>query len=114
MSEKKQNRKTFSQDFKVEAVKLVIEEGYTIVAAATNLGIGISTLGKWVRTYKREQDPATAFPGKGHLKPKDEAYRALERELAKVKRERDILYPQGTGKRQWDTLRTPTSEVSIY
>lgn len=91
MSESKRTRRTFSKDFKLEAVKLVTEQNYTIVDAAVNLGIGISTLGKWVRAYKREQDPNAAFPGKGNLKPQDAAYRALERELERVKRERDIL-----------------------
>lgn len=91
MSKEQQNRRNFTQDFKLEAVKLVLKENYTIVEAAENLGVGKSTLGKWVRTYKTEKDPQSAFPGKGYLKPKDAAYRELERELARVKRERDIL-----------------------
>ena len=55
MSESRKPRRTFSQAFKVESVKLVLEEGQTIISAAKNLGIGVSTLGKWVRAYKREQ-----------------------------------------------------------
>ena len=91
MSETKTARRRFSQSFKLEAVKLVTEQAYSISEAANNLGVGKSTLGKWVKAYKQTSDPNTAFPGKGHLKPKEAAYRELEKELAKVKRERDIL-----------------------
>lgn len=91
MSEESRTRRTFTQDFKLEAIKLVTEQGYTVVDAATNLGIGTSTLGKWVRAYKQESDVNSAFPGKGNLKPKEAAYRQLERKLERVKRERDIL-----------------------
>lgn len=91
MSKKGQSRRTFTQEFKQEAVKLVIEQQYPIAEASHNLGLGSSTLGKWVAAYKQNGDPSKAFPGKGNLKPEDAAYRALEKELAKVKRERDIL-----------------------
>lgn len=84
-------RRTFTQEFKVEAVKLVIEQNYTIETAASNLGIGASTLGKWVGAYRKEQNPDYAFPGKGKVNPDDAAFKALEKELKNVKIERDIL-----------------------
>lgn len=90
MSVEKQRRR-FTREFKVEAVNLVLNENYSIREAATNLGVGKSTLAKWVASYKSEQNPVAAFPGKGYLKPKDAAYKELEKELVKVKRERDIL-----------------------
>lgn len=87
----KKVRQLYVKEFKVEAVNLVIERGYTIQEAATNLGVGKSTLAKWVRAYKQTPDAQTAFPGKGNLKPADAELKALKDELERVKRERDIL-----------------------
>jgi len=42
-------RRNFTREFKDEAVKLVTEQGYTLTEAAANLGIGLSTIGKWLR-----------------------------------------------------------------
>jgi len=86
-----QKVRSYSREFKLEAVKLVIEQNYSIREAAENLGVGKSTMAKWVNAYKSEQDPLAAFPGKGNLKPTDAAYKQLENELIKVRRERDIL-----------------------
>ncbi len=41
-------RRTFTAEFKDEAVKLVTERGLTIGKAAKDLGVGESTLGRWV------------------------------------------------------------------
>jgi len=41
-------KRSFDREFKLQAVKLVTEQGYKIAEAATNLGIGISTLDKGV------------------------------------------------------------------
>lgn len=82
-------RRTFTQEFKEDAVRLVIERGVPVAHAAQDLGIHENTLHKWIRLYKA--DPDEAFPGKGRLKPKDEELRLLERENAVLKEERDIL-----------------------
>ena len=83
-------KKTYTQEFKIEAVKLITEQGYSILEAARNLGISDSALGKWKRTLENEGNPhQLAFPGKGH--PRDVELAALRKELEKTKRERDIL-----------------------
>jgi len=41
-------RRSFTAEFKDEAVKLVIERGLTIAQAAHDLDVGESTLGRWV------------------------------------------------------------------
>lgn len=82
-------KRTFTQEFKVEAVKLITEQGYSIEEAARNLGISGSALGKWKRVLEKSINPKTAFPGKGN--PRDAELHALQKELEKVKRERDIL-----------------------
>lgn len=82
-------KRTFTQAFKVEAVKLITEQGYSIEEAARNLGISGSALGKWKRVLESGNSPQLAFPGKGN--PKDAELHVLRKELEKVKRERDIL-----------------------
>jgi transposase len=82
-------KRTYTQEFKIEAVKLITEQGYSILEAARNLGISDSALGKWKRTLENESSPQAAFPGKGN--PKDAELATLRKELEKVKRERDII-----------------------
>ena len=82
-------RRSFSREFKLEAVKLVKERGVTITQAATDLGIAQSMLGRWVRQFAA--DKTQAFPGRGQMKPDDAEVARLRRELAKTKAERDIL-----------------------
>ena len=87
MSAKK--RKTYSPEFKIEAVRLITEKGYSVAEASRNLGIEYSVLRRWKRQFT--DDPKNAFPGKGKLKVDDERLRQLQRELERVKEERDIL-----------------------
>ena len=82
-------RKKYSKEFKLEAVRLVIEGGDSIALIARDLGIHASLLGRWKKEY--DQDHGNAFPGKGQLKPEDEELRLLRRENARLRMERDIL-----------------------
>lgn len=79
----------YDLEFKINAVRLVIEQGLTINKACHDLGIGYSTLERWVSEHK--QHGAAAFPGKGRLRPDDDKLRTLERENEVLRRERDIL-----------------------
>ena len=82
-------RRRFDKEFKLEAVKLVVEEGRTVAEVSRNLGIHANLLHNWKRKYLEDEEQA--FSGKGRLKPQDEELRRLKRELSDVKQERDIL-----------------------
>lgn len=84
-------RKNFTSDFKEEAVKLVTEQGYKLHEAADRLGISKSALSLWKRALLKEGDARSAFPGKGHLKPDEAAFKELQKEVERLRRERDIL-----------------------
>ena len=85
-------QRKYTKEFKLEAVKLVISDGYAVGEAAKNLGIAKSTIWKWVHEFKSSnQDINQIFPGKGQLRPDDAKLKQLEKALAKVTRERDIL-----------------------
>ena len=85
----KQNRKKYDTAFKVEAIRLVIEEGRKISEVEHNLDISRGTLARWIR--EKKVDPEEAFPGKGRLKAKDEEIRRLRLELKRTQEERDII-----------------------
>lgn len=82
-------RRTFSREFKLEAVKLVRDRGVSAAQAGRDLGVHENVLRKWVRDF--ESDPREAFPGQGKLKPEQEEIDRLRREVTKLKAERDIL-----------------------
>ncbi len=82
-------RRIFSREYKLEAVKLVRERGVTVAQAARDLDVHENVLRKWVREYG--DDPSQSFPGKGQMKPEQFEIERLRREVAKLKAERDIL-----------------------
>jgi len=61
----KKPRKGYSRQFKMEAVGLISEKGYSIAEASRNLGIDYSVLRRWKNQLAN--DPQNAFPGKGRL-----------------------------------------------
>jgi len=88
MQESKGHRK-FDRQFKEEAVRLVTEGGRSVTDVAHGLGIHENLLHTWKRKHK--EDPAGSFPGKGYLKPQDEAFKRLQKENANLKEDREIL-----------------------
>ena len=82
-------KRTYDKEFKLEAVRLVIEEGLSASSVERKLGTGQGVVYKWVHQYNA--DPEHPFPGKGQIKPPEREMRDLKRELERVKRERDIL-----------------------
>jgi transposase len=82
-------RRKYSQEFKVEAVRLAREDGRTSSEVAEDLGIRADMLRRWARELELEEDDA--FRGSGNLKSDEDELRQIKRELARVKEERDIL-----------------------
>src|SRR6516164_7378210 len=82
-------RRRFTREFKVEAVKLVRERGVAVVRAARDLNVHENVLRKWVKEFGA--DPQHAFPGHGQMKPAQLEIERLRREVQELKAERDIL-----------------------
>jgi len=82
-------RRRYTREFKLEAVRLVVERGVTMTQAARDLGVHVNVLRGWVRAQR--EDPEHAFPGHGQQKPEDAEMTRLRREVARLKMERDIL-----------------------
>ena len=86
----KRTRRVFPREFKVEAVQLLLNGSQAAVEVARNLGIRVELLYRWKNEYLSGR--GEVFPGMGHLAdPEQEQRRKLERELASVTEERDIL-----------------------
>ena len=82
-------RRKFTKEFKLEAVRLVHERGVTVAQASRDLGVHGTVLRRWVQEVAA--DSQQAFPGQGQMKPEQAELAQLRREVLKLKAERDIL-----------------------
>ena len=82
-------RRRFTREFKIEAVRLIVEEGRRISEVSRELGVGENLLSRWKK--KSEEGKIDPFPGKGRLSPEDGELRQLRRENERLRMERDIL-----------------------
>ena len=86
-------RRRFTREFKLEAVRLIQERGVSVAQASRDLGVHRTVLRNWVRAFA--DDAEHAFPGHGQLKPEQAEIARLKREVTKLKAERDILKTYG-------------------
>jgi transposase len=82
-------RRKFTREFKLEAVRLIKDRGVSYVQASQDLNVHTSQLRDWVKKFS--DDPQHAFPGNGQMKPEQLEIARLKREVTKLKAERDIL-----------------------
>jgi transposase len=80
-------RRSFSLEFKLEAVRLVTEEGRSVVAVARDIDVRPEQVRAWKRHFQ-ETGLVTAPPVSDHP---EEENRRLRRELEVVRQERDFL-----------------------
>ena len=83
------SRRKYSREFKLEAVKQVVEQGRAVQAVADGLGMHASLLSRWKTDLAAEG--SSAFPGNGVPRAVDEELRQLRKELTTARQERDIL-----------------------
>jgi transposase len=83
------NRRRFSREYKIEAVRMITEGGHSLAQVSRDLDVRPGMLRRWRKALVAEG--AGAFPGSGKLPPADAELRGLRRELARVREERDIL-----------------------
>ena len=82
-------RRSYTSEFKVEAVKLVTEKGYSVAEACRSLDVGETLLRSWMAAL--QEKGTDAFPGNGRLSPQEEELRRLRAENKRLLAERDIL-----------------------
>lgn len=79
-------RRKFTREFKISAVKLVNEQGYSISEAARSLGVDPNCVRGWLGKYSAEAGLAPS--GEGAMAAE---LRRLRKENARLLMERDIL-----------------------
>lgn len=82
-------RRKYTNEFKVEAVKLITEQGYSVAEAARSLDIGETLLRSWKVASQAQGDQA--FPGNGRLPAVEEELRRLRADNKRLLMEREIL-----------------------
>jgi transposase len=87
-AEKKRPRKTYSREYKIEAVRMTTEGGISVAQAARDLEVNENTLHNWRRQFR--QWGAAPNAGKEALSQAEEIQR-LRKDLAKVREVRDFL-----------------------
>lgn len=81
-------RPTFSPEFRLEAAQLVVNQGRSIRDAAEAMGVGKSTMDKWVRQLRAERNGIS--PQATPMTP-ELGIRELEKRLRRVEEEKEIL-----------------------
>jgi len=87
MAEKGTRQRRYSEEFKLQAAKLVVEGGYTYHQAAQQLGVSDWALRCWVKGFRESGH----LPPKGQRVPLAEELKAARRELGRLRQENEIL-----------------------
>ena len=82
-------RKTYTGEFKLQAVHMITDQGLSVAEVARRLGVTEGCLRAW-KTAAAEHGDA-AFPGNGNPTPAEDELRRLRAEVARLKAERDLL-----------------------
>ena len=86
----KQKRRSYTREFKEEAVKLISEQGYSYAEAGRNLGVNPNQLSRWKREIDGDNgDPGSTASLQAELK-------RLRKENKRLKLEREILKKAAT------------------
>ena len=87
MAEKGTRQKRYSEEFKLQAAKLIVEGGYTYHQASEQLGVSDWALRCWVKGFRASGH----LPPKGQVVPLAEELKTARRELAQLRQENHIL-----------------------
>ena len=82
-------RRTFTPEFKAEAVRRIADQGKSLSEVARELDLGESMLRSWKQALAAEGEQA--FPGKGNPPALEEELRRLRAEVKRLTMEREIL-----------------------
>ena len=79
-------RRKYTREFKISAVQLVNEQGYSPSQAAKSLGVDPASVREWVKKFS--QEAGLAPRGEGEVQTE---LRRLRKENAQLRMEREIL-----------------------
>ncbi|GHB18836.1 hypothetical protein GCM10009038_17370 [Salinicola rhizosphaerae] len=82
-------RRSFSTEFKREAARLVLEQGYSVAQAARAVDVGVTPLRRWIDQLRAERGGVT--PKSKALTPEQQRIQELESRINRLEREKAIL-----------------------
>lgn len=94
-------RRTFSPEFRLESALLVVDQQYSVQEAATAVGVGHSTMDKWVRQLRKERQGIT--PTQSAMTPDQQRIKELEKKLRRVE-EHNVILKKATALLMSDSL----------
>jgi transposase len=84
----KRGRRAFTEEFKRDAVRLVVEENYTFNGAAKAVGVSARSLRDWCKKYAPQPEPCDE---KSSLEELRDEIKQLRKQLREAEMEREIL-----------------------
>ena len=85
----KRDRQNYTKEFKNDAVKLVIEQGYNCSQVGRRLGVNQTNISRWVREYRWQNDPPS--DGAASRSELEAENKRLRKENQRLQMEREIL-----------------------
>ena len=82
-------KRNFSAEFKRESAQLVLDQNYTVAAAASAMDVGLSTMTRWVKQLRDERQGK--IPKASPITPEQIEIRELKKKLQRIEMENDIL-----------------------
>jgi transposase len=83
----RRTRRSFTEEYKTGAVRLVLDEGRTVAAAARDLGLTESSLRNWVERVRADRTKGKT----GLTTAEREELARLRKEVRELRLERDLL-----------------------
>ena len=87
-SQEKRQRRTFPEEFKRDAVNLIVTEGYSFRAAAEAVNVNENSLRNWHKKYAPEPEPCGPEASNEDLRAE---LKRLRKQLRQAELEREIL-----------------------
>lgn len=83
-------RRTFSQEFKLDAANLILKQGYTYKEAQEATGVSNGALRNWVSQIQKEQQGEIPV-GARAITEEQQKIQALEKRIKQLEIEKEIL-----------------------
>lgn len=83
------SRQYYTEEYKIQAVKQVVEQGLTQREVSARLGVSTVSLSRWIKEYSGSN--VRTIRQNQQMTSKDEEIKRLQNELKQARMERDIL-----------------------